>query len=102
MPIDYYIYYRLKPDQHETFVGALSAMQAAMHARTGIQGRFRRRLDDPLTWMEIYEGVRDRRQFETELGLLVEHHGLIRFMEGDAIRHMERFRALPDESTPCA
>ncbi len=92
--IDYYIYYRVRPGQDSELLAALSTMQAALAEATGVNGRFRRRLDDPLTWMEVYEGVADPREFEVELGLQALHHGLHEFLAAGTPRHLERFRAV--------
>ena len=94
MRIDYYIYYRVQPGQDGELVAALSAMQAELAETTGVNGRFRRRVDDPLTWMEVYEGVADPRLFEVELGLQALHHGLHEFLATGTPRHLERFRAV--------
>ena len=94
MRIDYYIYYRVQPGQDGELVAALSAMQAELAETTGVNGRFRRRVDDPLTWMEVYEGVADPRLFEVELGLQALHHGLHEFLATGTPRHLERFRTV--------
>jgi hypothetical protein len=93
MRIDYYIYYRIDAAHETALRAALAAMQASLRAATGVAGRVRRRLDDPLTWMEVYEGVTDQRAFELELGSHVLRHGLLGCLPPDAVRHMERFRA---------
>ncbi len=92
--IDYYIYYRIDPAQETALRAALATMQASLQAATGVPGRVRRRLDDPLTWMEIYEGVNNQRLFELELGSHVQRHGLHGFLATDAGRHLERFRSV--------
>jgi len=90
--IDYFIYYRIQSDRHVELAAALATMHASLQAATGIVGRVLRRLDDPLTWMEIYEGVTDARHFEVELGLHAMHHGLHEVLEPGGVRHLERFR----------
>lgn len=95
MKIDYYLYYRIRPDTQVALTAALATMFASLQAATGIAGRVKRRLDDPLTWMEIYEGVTDPRVFEVELGLHAMNHGLYNMLEPGGVRHIERFRA-PD------
>jgi hypothetical protein len=90
--IDYFIYYRIDAAREAELKAALLTMQASLRAATGIAGRTRRRVDDALTWMEIYEGVGDQRQFELELGRHVMRHGLQDFLQADGSRHMERFR----------
>jgi hypothetical protein len=92
--IDYYVYYQVRPGQERELMAALSAMQAALADATGISGRFRRRVDDPLTWMEVYEGVGDPRLFEVELGVQALRHGLHDFLTDGTPRHLERFRAV--------
>lgn len=91
--IDYYIYYRIDTTRETALLAALSTMQASLQAATGVAGRVRRRLDDPQTWMEVYEGVNNQRLFELELGCHVQSHGLYEFLAPDSVRHLERFRA---------
>ncbi len=92
MRIDYFIYYRVNTVRLAEFVASLVSMQASLHAATGVTGRFRRRLDDPATWMEIYENVSDPRKFEVELGAHAQRHGLHDYLQEGQARHMERFR----------
>lgn len=94
MRVDYFIYYRVQAGCSEELIAALAAMQTALRAATGIAGRFRRRVDDPYTWMEIYEDVGDPHRFEVELGTHALRHGLHDFLVPGAARHLERFRAL--------
>lgn len=91
--IDYYIYYRIRPDTGLSLTAALASMQASLHAATGVAGRVRRRIDDPSTWMEIYEGVTDQQRFELELGSHVKRHLLHDYVLEGSARHMERFRS---------
>lgn len=91
--IDYFIYYRIDEGREAELLAALATMQASLHAATGIAGRVKRRLDDPLTWMEIYEGVSQQYAFEIELGSHVMRHGLLDLITAEGFRHMERFRA---------
>lgn len=94
MRIDYYVYYRVQPGQEGELLAALSAMQAALEQATGVDGHFRRRVDDPLTWMEVYVGVTDSHSFEVELGMQALRHGLHEFLATGTARHLERFRAV--------
>jgi hypothetical protein len=94
MRVDYYIYYRVQAGRAEELQLALASMQSALQAATGVAGRYRRRVDDPCTWMEIYEGVSDPRSFELELGTHALRHGLHEFLAPETARHMERFRAV--------
>ncbi|MBL8471080.1 MAG: DUF4936 family protein [Rhodocyclaceae bacterium] len=93
MQIDYYIYYRIADTERcAELSAALAVMQASLRAATGVAGRYRRRLDDASTWMEIYEGVTDPRNFEVELGMHVQRHDLYAFLLPGTARHIERFR----------
>lgn len=94
MRIDYFVYYRVDTARITEFAAALVSMQASLHAATGVAGRFRRRLDDVATWMEIYEGVNDPRRFEVELGAHAQRHGLNDFLQPGQARHLERFRGV--------
>ena len=94
MRIDYFIYYRIRIDCSDALAAALATMQASLQAATGIRGRYRRRVDDPCTWMEIYEGVSDARQFEIELGSHAQRHGLHQFLVPGSALHIERFRVV--------
>jgi hypothetical protein len=91
--IDYFIYYRIDAADEARLLAALAGMHASLHAATGISGRVRRRLDDPQTWMEVYEGISDQWTFEIELGSHVLRHGLLDLLSEGSVRHMERFRA---------
>ena len=64
---NYYVYYRIE-------VGCLEALRASVHdlfevieRETGVRGRWMRRRDEPMTYMEVYEGVRDADAFDVLL-----------------------------------
>ena len=38
-----------------------------MERECGVRGRWMHRRDDPATYMEVYEGVKDEKSFETVL-----------------------------------
>ena len=89
MPISYYIYYRVaQPAQAQSRV---QHIQAALKAQTGIDGRLLRKRDDPSTWMEIYEGVREIDAFEHCLTAAVQATNFAAVLETDGVRHMECF-----------
>ncbi|MFC5771582.1 DUF4936 family protein [Thauera sinica] len=92
----YYIYYRLRPDAgFADALRVLQAMQATLARRTGIVGRIMRRADDPVTWMEIYEGVSDKDGFDAALQDEADAHRAADLLEPGTTRHLERF-------VPCA
>ena len=65
--MNYYIYYKVAPAE----VGALAPKVAALFdeikKQTGVRGRWLRRRDDPATYMEVFEGVKDEAAFEALL-----------------------------------
>ena len=91
MPVSYYIYYRVRPEDMQHARAAVTTIQLSLRAETGIQGRLLRRGDDECTWMEIYEAVADTGRFEAILGGLVEEYGLGTCLQADSRRHIERF-----------
>ncbi|MDD3353983.1 DUF4936 family protein [Zoogloea sp.] len=91
----YYIYYPVRMGSEADLARCLYNTQADLANETGVLGRFLCRADDPWTWMEIYENVRDVERFEASLARLVTQHGLERFIEHGGRRHLERF-------IPCA
>jgi hypothetical protein len=88
----YFIYYRAAGADGE-LQAAVGAMQQALARETGIAGRLMRRADDPTTWMEIYESVRDASGFERSLAAAVARFEVDRLLAPDARRHVERFVA---------
>ncbi|MCV2217897.1 DUF4936 family protein [Thauera sp. Sel9] len=87
-----YLYYRLRPDADTSAAAAqVRAMQAGLARRSGIEGRLMRRTDDPLTWMEIYEGVSDRAAFMQALDAAVLEHRLTGLLADGGTRHAECF-----------
>jgi hypothetical protein len=65
--LNYYVYYKV--DQVR-----LAALRALVHQlfqeiekQTGVRGRWMHRRDDPLTYMEVYEDVKDEKAFEALL-----------------------------------
>ena len=91
--VHYYVWYRVVDASTEAR-RAIAALQDELAANTGIRGRVLVRRDDPQTWMEIYEGVTAREQFEPALAAAVDHHRAAAFAH-DGARHTEAFVA-PD------
>jgi hypothetical protein len=63
----YYIYYKVSAERVTRVRQAVEALQRVLAAATGVQGRLLCRRDQPDTWMEIYEEVRDDAAFEQVL-----------------------------------
>ena len=45
----------------------MNSLFALTEKQFGVRGRWMRRRDDPTTYMEVYEGVRDERGFDALL-----------------------------------
>ena len=65
--MNYYVYYRLAPETVDDMRGKVRALFAQVEEHFGIRGRWLRRRDDPTTYMEVYEGIRDERAFDALL-----------------------------------
>ncbi len=94
---DLYIYYRVRDELADQFVPRVQAMQLDLAARTGIQGKLKRRLqskDGMQTWMEVYEATMPG--FDALLADAVETASLPASTDGE--RHTEAFMDIP----PCA
>ena len=78
---NYYIYYRIDPKRLDEIRSAVEEIFMAVKNETGIQGKWLRRRDEPTTYMEVYEGVRDAVAFEPVLGREGERLALPRRLE---------------------
>jgi hypothetical protein len=65
--LNYYVYYKVPPAQVEALRPRVEALFAAVEKQFGVRGRWMHRRDDPATYMEVYEGVKDERGFEALL-----------------------------------
>lgn len=65
--MNYYVYYRLSPEAVADMRGKVRALFDLVEQQFGIRGRWMRRRDDPTTYMEVYEGIRDERAFDALL-----------------------------------
>ncbi len=91
-PTHYYVWYRVDGDVI-TARNAIDGILRDLAIQCGVKGRVLARRDDPRTWMEIYEQVRDTAAFELALAAAVQRHDATRFAEGGR-RHAEPFVAL--------
>lgn len=87
----YYIYYRVDPDDTHTLKTLVASMQARLKCQTGVTGRFLTKRDDPLLWMEIYEGVDNAERFEAALMQGVEKFEVEMFLADGSQRKIECF-----------
>lgn len=93
--IDFYVYYRARPDaaRDEVLIAARSVLAHVARA-SGIQGSLSQRADDATTWMETYPAVADELAagFEATLLQAVAESGLEALLDPGTTRHIERFR----------
>lgn len=91
---DLYIYYRVRDALADQLVPLVQAMQLDLAARTGIEGKLKRRLhskDGMQTWMEVYLATAPG--FEALLADAVATANLSVSIDGD--RHTEAFMDIP-------
>jgi Domain of unknown function (DUF4936) len=79
--LNYYVYYRLSPEAVPDMRTKVRALFALVEEQFGIRGRWMRRRDDPTTYMEVYEGIRDERAFDALLERFGATLGVIRRVE---------------------
>lgn len=65
--MNYYVYYRLSPDQVHEARKTVQSLFDAVEKACGVRGRWMRRRDDPSTYMEVYEDVKDEAALEAVL-----------------------------------
>jgi hypothetical protein len=90
-PAHFYVYYHVEGDMMAARA-RIAALMAEVEARTGISGRLLARCDDPSTWMEVYEPVRDAAAFARALAACVRRIGAAA-VAADGVRRIECFAA---------
>jgi len=65
--LNYYVYYKIAPERLKEVRLQVAKLFAAIEEHSGVRGRWMRRRDDPTTYMEVYEGVKDAQAFEALL-----------------------------------
>ncbi|MGH8672701.1 MAG: DUF4936 family protein [Burkholderiales bacterium] len=78
---NYYVYYRVDSARLEELRASVAKLFAAVERETGVRGRWMQRRDDPTTYMEVYEGVRDDATFDALLEREASRLGLARKVE---------------------
>ena len=78
---NYYVYYRVDAARFDVVRLSVQEILKKIEGETGIRGRWMHRRDDPLTCMEIYEGVKDEAAFEAALERATAKLGLERKVE---------------------
>ena len=65
--MNYYVYYKVEPELLALLRSSVDEMFKKIEKECGVRGRWMHRRDDPLTYMEVYEGVTDEKAFEALL-----------------------------------
>jgi hypothetical protein len=65
--LNYYVYYKIESARLAALRALVEHLFSAIEQQTGVRGRWMHRRDDPLTYMEVYEGVKDDKAFEALL-----------------------------------
>ena len=65
--MNYYIYYKVDPARLAALRPSVETLFKKVEEAFGVRGRWMRRRDDPTTYMEVYEGVRNEQAFEALL-----------------------------------
>jgi len=81
--LNYYVYYKVPADRVEELRTAVKDLFATVEKRCGVRGRWMHRRDDPTTFMEVYEDVKDEAAFDA----LLEREGATLGVQ----RKIERF-----------
>ena len=64
---NYYVYYRIDAGQVSALRLSVQELFKVIEREIGVRGRWLRRRDEPTTYMEVYEGVKDEQAFEAVL-----------------------------------
>ena len=57
--MNYYVYYKVPPERLAEITAVVELLFQTVQQNFGVRGRWMRRRDDPTTYMEVYEGVRE-------------------------------------------
>ena len=79
--MNYFIYYKADPAQVKVLRQEVATLFSKVEQLCGVRGRWMRRSDDPTTYMEVYEGIRDEHAFETLLAREAPPLGIERKVE---------------------
>lgn len=87
------MYYPLSDAERDSVLPIVRRLQASLDAVTGVRSRLEERVDpDRLTWMEVYEGVKNPDEFRSAMATALAASGLSDELRN--ARHVERFKVL--------
>lgn len=89
-----YVYYRLDPRHADDAETPIRALMARITCRAGVTAQLLKKCDEPLLWMESYDGIADRENFLRELSSVADEYDVGMFIDGE--RHVECFVAKSD------
>ncbi len=100
MTVSCYIYYRVCPDHvSEASTAAQATLERIRHL-TGVSGQLLSKVNEPLLWMEVYDGIVDQAIFLTAMRECLEETDLGRWLDGDRQRHTEIFQTASFSERP--
>ena len=79
--MNYYVYYKLNAEQIALARSLVNELFEQVKQKFGVHGRWMRRRDDPSTYMEVYEGVKDGAAFEALMQSEAARFGVPRRLE---------------------
>ena len=79
--MNYYVYYKLNAEQVASARSLVNELFEQIKQKFGVHGRWMRRRDDPSTYMEVYEGVKDGAAFEELMQREAARFGVPRRLE---------------------
>lgn len=85
-----YVYYQLDPRHVDAAETLIRALMAQLACRCAVLPRLLKKRDQPLLWMEAYEGILDPDAFQQELARGVDEYDVGVFVDGE--RHVECFQ----------
>ncbi len=91
MTLSCYVYYRVSENHVTAASAAVQRLAEIMRERTGVSAQLKKKVNEPLLWMEIYEGVSEADPFLVSLRDSVQQVGLERCLQPDSKRHIEIF-----------
>jgi hypothetical protein len=84
-----YVYYRLDPRHARDAEAPIRALIARLACRCAASAQLLKKRDEPLLWMEAYQGIADIAAFECELERIADESAVALFIDG--ARHVECF-----------
>lgn len=91
MSTHYYIYYRVSSSHASRAEALLEAMHDELAEACSVRGRYLKKRDEPLLWMEIYEHVAEPEAFESTLQSLLHKYAFNDVLQSGTSRHIECF-----------